>query len=276
MVVNGIQSPRAWLLIACAGMAVALGRALPSLFGAGMPQVPGEDVVALVFGDMRQELSAAMMDKAEEYYHGGVRDAACEEGLAEESHGHEHEEHAPEHAATGPGGVADAWSWINRHIHTQEDRHLEHERAVELLPWLWAACRASPKNVQAFAQGSYVLSRMAGKPEEGARLLEEGIRNNPACAELDFSLGELLFNALHDAPRAEHWFRSAHQKCHPAEGPAGEEARLLKVRTLFYLGYLAKQKGEVDRLSTYVKEAEALAPEQKCTRDLRAFLTNQK
>ncbi len=276
MVVNSIQSPRTWLLVAGAGVAVALGRLLPVLFGAGMPQVPGEDVLALVLGDARQQLSVVMMDKVEEYYHGGVRDSVCEEGgLSGEGRGLE-EEHDHEHEVTPPGGVTDAWGWINRQVHTQVDRHLERERGVELLPWLWAACRASPKNVQAFAQGSYVLSNMAGKPEEGVRLLEEGIRNNPASAELDLSLGELLFNTFHDVKRAEPWFLSAHRKCQPADGPAGEEARLLKVRALFYLGYLAKQRGEWDRLSAYVEEAEALAPGHKSTRDLRDFLTKRK
>ena len=270
MVENGIQSPRTWLLVAGAGVAVVLGRTIPILFAGGLPQVPGEDVVALVFGDARQELSVALMDKTEEYFHGGVRDVVCEGGLSAERHGHE--EHGHEHGAAQPGGAADAWSWINRRVHVQEDRHLKNEQAVELLPWLWAACRTSPKNVQAFEVGSYVLSSMAGKPEEGVRLLEEGIRKNPGCAELDFSLGELLLNTLHDAARAEPRFLAARDKAHPVEGPAGEEARGLKVRALFYLGYLAKQRGELERVGGYAKEAEALAPEHVCTQELRALL----
>ena len=40
---------------------------------------------------------------------------------------------------------------------------MENESAVELLPWVWASCRASPQNIEAVIAGSYVLSRMAGE-----------------------------------------------------------------------------------------------------------------
>ncbi len=259
-------------------LTLALGQAIPALFTDGMPQAPGEDVVALVLGDMRQELSNTLLDKAEEYYHGGVRDVACEHGLASQEDadepGHEpgHDHHDHEATVHPPSGGGDPWVWIDGQVHVQEDRHLERGRAVELLPWFWGACRTSPQNVQAFLLGSYALSSMAGKPEEGVRLLEEGIQKNPACAELDFSLGELLFNSLHDAKRAEPFFLSAREKCHPVEGPAGENARILKLRTIFYLGYLAKQRGDPDRVRVCLAEAEALDPKSVCTRDLRALL----
>lgn len=261
------------LVLGCV-LTLALGQAIPALFTDGMPQAPGEDVVALVLGDVRQELSNTLMDKADEYYHGGIRNVVCEHGLASgeeaDEQGHDHHDH--EATAHPRSGWADPWAWIDGQVHVQEDRHLEHGRAVELLPWFWAACRTSPQNVQAFLLGSYVLSSMAGKPEEGVRLLEEGIQKNPACAELDFSLGELLFNSLHDAKRAEPFFLSAHEKCHPVAGPAGENARILKLRTLFYLGYLAKQRGDPDRVRACLAEAEALDPSNVNTRDLRSFV----
>ena len=264
------------VLVFAAVLAVALGRTIPGVFADGMPQVPGENVLALVLGDARQQLSGALLDKVEEYYHGGVRGVDCEHGMSGEgeAHDHEHGEHAHGEAsdAHASSGSADVWSWIDRQVHEQVDRHLEHDQAVELLPWVWAACRASPNNVEAFQTGAFVLSSMIGKPEEGARLLEEGIRKNPSCAELDYSLGELFLNKAHDAARAEPWFLSARSKCWPAAGPAGEAARALKVKTLFYLGYLAKQRGDLDRVDTYAKEAEELAPEHICTRNLRALL----
>ena len=270
------QQVERWVLASCLIFAAALGQMIPALFGGVLPQVPGENVLALVLGDARQELSGVLLDKVEEYFHGGVRGVACDEGLSEQGHEHGQEEHGHEHEAPPPGGSLDPWSWINRRVHEQVDRHLAPDRAVEMLPWVWASCRASPNNVQAFQVGAFVLSSMVGKPEEGVRLLEEGVRKNPACADLDFSLGELLFNTLHDAKRAEPWFLSARAKCLPAEGPAGEDARVLKVRALFYLGYLAKQRGEMDRVRSYAEEAEALAPEHVCTRDLQKLLTDPK
>ncbi len=271
---SGIQNPRTWLLVASVSLAVALGQMIPARFGNGLPQVPGENVLALVLGDARQVLSGALMEKAEEYFHGGLRNVECGRGLggAEEAHehgAHSHEGSAPPQRAARP---FDVWDWVNRQVHEQVDRHLAHDQAIELLPWIWAACRASPQNLEAFQVGAYVLSSMLGKPEEGVRLLEESIKKNPACAELDFSLGELLFNSLHDAKRAEPWFLSARAKCRPADDPAGKEARVLKVRALFYLGYLAKQRGEMDRVRAYAKEAEELYPEHVSTRDLRKML----
>jgi hypothetical protein len=83
-------------------------------------------------------------------------------------------------------------------------------------------------------------------------------------------------NKVHDAARAEPWFLSARAKCWPALGPAGDAARVLKVKTLFYLGYLAKQRGDVDRVATYTKEAEELLPENVCTKNLQALLKDRK
>jgi len=113
---------------------------------------------------------------------------------------------------------------------------------------------------------------MVNRPEEGVRLLEEGVRKNPECAELDYSLGEMLLNRVRDPVRAEPWFVSALAKARPAEGKAGEEAVSLKLRALFYLGYLAKQRGELERLRGFTREAEALDPEHVCTKDLRALV----
>ncbi|MEI7898912.1 MAG: hypothetical protein WCK89_01570 [bacterium] len=257
-----------WILASV--LAVALGRTLPVFFADGMPQRPGEDVLALVLGDVRQELSKTLMDKTEEYFHGGIRNVVCETGLTGEGHGQE--KHDDEHEVARPVGVSDVWSRINQRVHEQVDRHLEREQSAELLPWLWAACRTSSQNVQAFQTGSFVLSSMLEKPEEGVRLLEEGIRKNPACAELDFSLGELLLNTLHDAKRAEPCFLSARQKSHPVDGPAGADGRILHVRTLFYLGYLAKQRGDLEAVRTYLAEAETVNPEHVSTRDLRKLI----
>ena len=264
-----------YLCVLCVLLAVTLGRGVPLLFSAGLPQVPGEDVLQLILGDARQELSAVMLEKAEEYFHGGQRDVDCEYGLEScEAHDHEAHDHEGEHAEK-PGSEAkphDVWAWIDRHIHAQEHRHLEGDQTVELLPWIWAACRASPQNVQAFQTGSYVLAKMARRPEEGVRLLEEGVRANPNDAGLAFSLGELWLITLKDAERAEPWFISAYEKCRPADGPEGEAAQLLKVRTLFYLGYLAKRRGDVARVRACLAEAEALSPGHASVRDLRRLL----
>lgn len=266
------QQVERWVLASCLIFAAALGQMIPALFCGGMPQVPGENVLALVLGDARQELSAVLLDKVEEYFHGGVRDVVCPLGMAGGKPVQEPERAKAAEAAAPASVAADPWAWLNARVHAQEHRHLEDEQAAELLPWVWASCRASPKNIEAFQAGSYVLARMVNRPEEGVRLLEEGVRKNPECAELDFSLGEMLLNRVRDPARAEPWFVSALAKARPAAGKAGEEAVSLKLRALFYLGYLAKQRGELERLRGFAREAEALDPEHVCTKDLRTLV----
>ena len=259
-----------WVLFAgSAVLSVALSRALLLVRADSLPQTPCEDVLALVLGDARQQLSMILFDKVEEYFHGGVRCLACEEGLDGQALRRSGDAREAEGRLHRP---ADPWAWLNGQVHVQSHKHLENDTAVELLPWIWASCRASPKNIQAFVAGSYVLSRMVGRPEDAVSLLQEGARKNPDCAELDFALGEMLLNRLSDPARAEPYFLSALQKNVPGEGEGGEEARVLKVRTLFYLGYLAKQKGEGDRLRAYVREADAVDSQNVCAKNLHTLL----
>lgn len=268
-----------WLL--AAGGTVACGSLLPRFFGGAMPQVPGEDVLHLVLGDARQELSAALLVKADEYFHGGVSDVACEHGMtSSDVQARDHHEHDPSHGepcrekAHGDEAARgrDPWEWINGRVHVQEHRHLRDDQAAELLPWIWAACRASPQNVQAYQTGAYVLARMTGHSEQGVRLLEEGYRRNPRDAGIAFSLGEMWLTRLHDAARAEPWFAAARSLCRPAEGAAGESDRILRVRTLFYLGYLAKQRGDLARARACLAEAETVFPGHASVSDLKRVL----
>jgi tetratricopeptide (TPR) repeat protein len=276
----------------------AYGQLLPHLFAGRMPQVLGENVVAMLLGDARQEISFALLEKADDYFHGGMRHAECDHELtgapgkesencscAEDGHAHGHDHHHHDHdsdhhhdhdSASAPYGLSfDPWRWINRRVHVQEHRHAEGEDARELLPWLWAACRTSPRNIQAYESSAYVLSRMLKRPHDALKLLEEGVRLNPTSAELEFSLGELALHSLKDPTRAEQAFAAARAKCKPEPGEAGEDARFLQGRILFYLGYLAHQRGDHNQAVGYLAEAIREVPEHVGTRDLRNLLNRQ-
>ena len=285
------QGLHSGLLVLGAALTLALGRAIPCRFAGEMPQVAGEDVLALVLGDARQLVSLAMLDKAEEYFHGGARIVACDHLLHAEPEAHAergHEAHGQEgHACSaacsghddavksGAGQRADPWAWLNSRIHAQEHRHAEGKAAEELLPWLWAACRSSPQNVQAYENAAYVLARMTGRPAEAVSVLEEGIRKNPGSASLEFSLGELALRELRDPARAQRAFEAAREKCRPASGADGQDDRVLKARTLFFLGFLAKRRGDLARARGYLAEAEALLPEHVSTKDLQKLLKTE-
>ena len=75
----------------------AYGQLLPHLFAGRMPQVPGENVVAML-GDARQ-VSFALLEKADDYFHGGVRHAECDHNLSSASQ-KESEHHSPQRADT--------------------------------------------------------------------------------------------------------------------------------------------------------------------------------
>jgi tetratricopeptide (TPR) repeat protein len=265
----------------------AYGQLLPHLFAGRMPQVPGENVMAMLLGDARQEISFALLEKADDYFHGGVRHAECDHELsgtpsrepencscAEDGHAHDHH-HDHDSASTPSGHSFDPWRWINRRVHVQEHRHAEGEDARELLPWLWAACRTSPRNIQAYESSAYVLSRMLKRPQDAMTLLEEGARLNPTSAELEFSLGELALHSLKDPARAERAFAAARAKCKPEPGEVGEDARFLQGRILFYLGYLAHQRGDHNQAADYLAEAVREVPKHVGTRDLRNLLNRQ-
>lgn len=270
--------------VAGAAFTVAWGQWLPRLFNERMPQVAGENIVAMVLGDARQALSFALLEKADDYFHGGVQHVACEQGLAEpsdedEKEGeHDHAAHVDEHeeshahAHDHGGTLHDPWSWLNAQVHAQAHRHMADKDARELLPWLWAACRASPQNSQAYESAAYVLERMLKRPQDAAKLLEEAIRNNPDNASLDISLGELAIRSLKDEAKAERAFKAAREKLRPAEGPTGDDDRFMQARTLFYLGYLALQRHDVACAKTYLAEAEAQVPNLVGTQNLRDIL----
>jgi hypothetical protein len=262
-----------WLLLAggCI-LSVALSRMVSQLPADRLPQIPSDSVLTLVLGDARLQLSQLLFSKVEEYFHGGVRCIVCEQGLAHDEHPHEHEEDRPREVKA-VRAVEDPWAWLDVQVHVQEHKHLEREKAVEMLPWVWASCRASPKNIEAFIAGSYVLSRMVGRPEDGVRLLEEGVSKNPGCAELDVALGELLFTRLNDPARAEPWFLSALRKNASDKGSEHtEEAQALRLKTLFYLGYFAKTRGDISLLREYVRQADAVNPAHVSAKNLHALL----
>lgn len=259
----GMQSGTQTVLSLAAAMAAwAGGWAIPRLFSPeSMPQTKGDDLVALVLGDARNALGDSFVHKADEYFHGGQTFGTCEESHAHAEHGahEEHEEREPvRHAAGIP-----FFDWLDSHVHAQEHRHLTDRESGEMLPWLWAACKAAPHNTAAFEDAAYVLSRMNRDPD-ALTLLEDGIRNNPADAMLEFSRGELLFHRLHRPADAETAFNAALDKCR------GDD--LLKVRALFYIGYLAKQRGDLTRLRFCADLAASIDPKNASTLGLRKLL----
>lgn len=198
--------------------------------GAAMPQaVKGDGSLAVAFGDARETIGAAMVHKADSYFHGGIdMDCKLEEGHDGDEdddgcgHGHAHG-HAERHL---PASGRDPWRWINDHVRAPSVHvHLKGPKAVETMPWLWAAVRADPKNAEAWTTAWYVANNIVRDRALAWRIVEEAKRTLPDSLQI------ALYEARHvydfgrgDSAAAEKLFKEVCSKALARCG--GDEAKL--------------------------------------------------
>jgi len=139
------------------------------------PQVAsGTDVLSVLIGDAKTVLSAALVHKADSYFHGGI-DMHCE--------------------GVSAGRLPDPWRWLNERIRAPEvERHLEGGRAVEMLPWFWASVKANPHNVEAWTATWYAAAHVMKDRSLAQRVLDEARRKNPDSPEIALTEGEFLYD----------------------------------------------------------------------------------
>ena len=194
------------------GLASTIGLSLLGIrLADAMPQVTkGEGVLSVAFGDARETISRAMVHKADSYFHGGVdmecseaHDHHCEdtdchhdhhdgraEDQGERSDHHRDDESAPESNNSFP----DPWRWINSHIRAPEvERHLEGERAVELMPWFWAAVKADPHNIDAWTTAIYMAEHTMKDDTLARRVIDEAKLVNPDSLEILVAEGKFIY-----------------------------------------------------------------------------------
>lgn len=256
-------------------LAAAIQTAL-SFSGAELPQKSVDSILTMISDDTRQVVSQSMMSKVDEYFHGGVKAEGGCEGVTGESHAHEgaeahqcddHCDHEPQHLTT-----YNPIAWINARIHAQEHRHLTAERSVELLPWVVAASRASPHNIQAYEVGSYILNRMSEQPQIAVDFIQEGIKNNPENPELEVTLGEMCFNTLKDQQQAAAAFERALTKSLARSQSVTEDELFLRLKIYFYLGVIAKERHDISKLRDVTQRALELKKENVMAQSLATWL----
>lgn len=190
------------LVAAAAVLALAIG----SFPTEARPQLAtGGDVLSVAFGDAKALVSAALVHKADSYFHGGV-DVECHGG-----HDH-HEGECCEHCETDAPHRFwdDPWAAINRRVRAPEvDRHLQGAEAVELMPWFWASVRANPHNVEAWTAAWHVANETMKDPALAMRVVAEARRANPESLELMLCEARTVFaHGKGDALRARPLFRA--------------------------------------------------------------------
>ena len=261
---------------ATVGLAFVLGRVAPE----SRPQVvSGNDALSVAFGGAKSAVSQAMYERADRYFHGGV-DAECS-CHHDEASSHEHSAQIEQsNSRTIEQFSWDPWAWINARIRAPEvERHLEGERAVELLPWFWAAVKADPKNVEAWSTAWYSAVSIIGDRKLAKRILDEGRAVNPDSLELAFCQGRFVFDkGRGDPAAAERAFAAARELGLRICG--GDLSRLSEkdgATYSFVIDYLAKfaaMRGERETLERYLGEVEKSGSKTPVEDAIRARIRN--
>ena len=245
-------------------------------------------LMARVFDETRDILGQQMIQRADLYFHGGIRAVNCKHGLTvgesrnrhheEHADEHDHEEHHHDHAdhegyahaeslsqrPAQQSAPADWLTRLNKKIHPRTHKHISGRDAEkELLPWLWAALKADPHNVSAFNMTAYWLANRLDMPQKGLDIVSQGILNNPSDFELEVTRGEILWHNLQQKEKATKAFQKARAKFISAFRPGEkiaipeipERDRLLYDRALCYLANHALQQGRGKKAIQYFREA---------------------
>lgn len=181
--------------IPCLALAVATALFLGRLAAPRLPQVAsGGDMLSVAFADAKAAIAAAMVQKADRYFHGGI-DIDCH---AAHDHEHEHDHDACHHDHDEPPeneGTCDPWRWINRHVRAPERHiHLDGEKAVETLPWFWAAVKADPHNVDAWTSAAYAADRMMRDKALARRIIAAAREKNPDSMEVALMEARIVYD----------------------------------------------------------------------------------
>ena len=253
------------LLLALAVFVVA--RVAPSR----MPQMAtGEDVMSVAFADAKSTISAAMVHKADSYFHGGI-DMECHDMHGR--HGEKHHDDGSHEDAHGDGDDDDAdahgishdpWGWINRHVRAPERHvHLEGRKAVELIPWLWASVKADPHNVDAWTTALYVANNIVKDRALAVRVLAEAKAKNPDSLEIAWAEARFVYDGgKGDAAKAEKLFESARElgkrKCGGRLSELSRHDAEIYRYILDYLSKILSDRGEHQKQSQIVDEKRSL------------------
>ncbi len=237
-----------------------------------MPQArAGDDFLSVLLGDAKQDISAAMMHEADSYFHGGV-DMDCH-------HLHDHHDHAhhghlaeAEHDHDEPESF-DPWRWINVHVRAPEvDRHLDDDRAVELMPWFWMAVKSDPHNVEAWSAACFVASQMMKDDALALQMAAEGWRLNPKSLELARALGRCYrAESTRDLEKSETMFRTVVELAEKTKDLTERDHQ-----AFFYaVGYLAdsaKHRKDVAMLTKLLNAARRVDPNHPTIRSISQML----
>ncbi len=301
------------LLAAC-----ALAPRLSGHPGLRPPQAEQPELLSVLFGESRVAIGERLYYLADVYYHAGIGYANHRNDHHHDHHdGHHHHHDDDREAALFPFAGEDAaesaaplvdhcdhdhhdghaqhhedsrrrehggdwWIRINRRLKPRGHRHLHGRREErEILPWLWAAVKVDPKHIDAYLDGAYFLAERLGRPDEGLRMLDEGLRHNPGSVRIYFARGTMLFHRFDDREGAfstfaqgrEAWleqWEDWRQTMACGQTEAEQPDTLIYYRLLGYMGHIAERQERPEQALALYGEALPFSPSPRLRDQLLA------
>ena len=273
----------------CFVVAVLLALVLGRFDVARLPQVvQGDDALSVAFGDAKSTISAAMVHKADSYFHGGI-DMECKEHHDHhDDHDHDHhddhchhDDHDHDHSPNPPitqSSTFDPWLWINQQVRAPEKHvHLEGAKSVELMPWFWASVKADPHNIDAWTTAWYTANTMLKDRALARRILDEAKAKNPDSLEIAWTEARFVYqggkgDVAAAARLLEEARRLGKRKC---GGRLSELAPQEAEAFCDILGYLSKilyDRGERGQIRPLLDEARATGADTPVVGEIEARL----
>ena len=250
----------------CLSAAVLAALLLSRVDSSRLPQLAtGGDALSVAFADAKATICAAMVQKADSYFHGGVEMKCGGCHGPGHSHCHDHDCERSSHEAASPGvrGGFDPWRWIDERVAAPKRHvHLDDSRAIEMLPWFWAAVRADPHNVDAWTTAAYAAGSMMKDRALALRVIGEAKAKNPDSLEVALAEARMVYDlGRGDVAEAERLLQEAR-----ATGKRlcrGDLSRLSPrdaetyCEILDYLSKIVGDRGDHAALRTLADEASA-------------------
>lgn len=206
------------------------------------PDAGSASVAEALLGESRAALSASLYETADDYFHRGIehkRRRTLQNSVFRVAH----REVSP-----------------NRHV------HLQGEEVREILPWLRAAARLDPRNVEVYLVTAYWLAGDLRRPDLALEVLREAQANNPASYEVHLEKGRVLLRMGERAGAAREL--DAGLAVWPGtQDRSGEDARLGRQSLLLHRALLYEAEGRSQDSVRLLKEILAMFPQRRHIRE---------
>jgi len=194
----------------------------------------GAGLIAEVLGETRLEVSELFFEQADLVFHRGA--------------GHFHRQ------------VLDDWfTRMRKEVAPSGHFHLHNRGVLEIMPWLYFAAHADPRNVTAYTVAAFWLAGEAGRPDLAEGVLDEALRNNPGDYRVYMEKGNL---AVREGKYAEasRFFNAAQVLFRKTTGGDKEQLRIDLAEILTYRGLLYELEGDPARAARNYREVTDMFP----------------